>query len=450
MSIKTAITSRIVTSLLSESRQARRRARTEAQRQRRDERHRIDFFHQVDDPYSHLLVQALETVVERYDVEVCLWLVPPPDDWAAPLRPQLNAYSLADARRLARRAGLSFGARALPEREAVRSAQRALAAVMEREPEGGRASSKQLLERAAEIGEALWSGRACETAAGTGNGLDASVERLLARGRARRDEEGHYLGATCLYGGEWTWGIDRLFYLEERLAALGARRPDAPARPVFEPPSILEDPPERAALTNQTLPDLHFFLSFRSPYTYIVSERVQQLATAYGVGLQLRFVLPMVMRGLPVNRTKGFYILRDAAREARRLDVPFGRIADPVGRPTERGYSLLPWAIDEGRGIEYCRSFLTRVWSEGVDAGSRPGMRQIVEAAGLPWNPAREVLESGGTADHGWRKEAAANRSELASYGLWGVPSFRVGDLAVWGQDRLWVLEDEYKRILNN
>jgi hypothetical protein len=24
---------------------------------------------------------------------------------------------------------------------------------------------------------------------------------------------------------------------------------------------------------------------------------------------------------------------------------------------------------------------------------------------------------------------------------LWGVPSFRFGDLATWGQDRLWLVE---------
>jgi 2-hydroxychromene-2-carboxylate isomerase len=30
----------------------------------------------------------------------------------------------------------------------------------------------------------------------------------------------------------------------------------------------------------------------------------------------------------------------------------------------------------------------------------------------------------------------------MLSYEIWGVPSFRVGDVAVWGQDRLWVIED--------
>jgi 2-hydroxychromene-2-carboxylate isomerase len=35
----------------------------------------------------------------------------------------------------------------------------------------------------------------------------------------------------------------------------------------------------------------------------------------------------------------------------------------------------------------------------------------------------------------------------MTNLGLWGVPSFRVGDVAVWGQDRLWVIETELQRL---
>ncbi len=150
----------------------------------------------------------------------------------------------------------------------------------------------------------------------------------------------------------------------------------------------------------------------------------------------------MVMRGLPVKRSKRVYILLDAAREARRNGVPFGPISDPVGKPVERGYSLLPWAIEQGRGIEYFRSFMTLAWSQAVDAGSDRGLKKIVEGAGLDWTEGRGYL-----GDPAWRKEAERNREELFDLGLWGVPSFRVGSVAVWGQDRLWVVEDEYRRL---
>ncbi|MEX1252701.1 MAG: DsbA family protein, partial [Hyphomonas sp.] len=157
--------------------------------------------------------------------------------------------------------------------------------------------------------------------------------------------------------------------------------------------------------------------------------------------LKLRYVLPMVMRGLPVPLIKRRYISMDTAREARRLGVPFGRIADPLGKPVERGYSILPWAREQGRGYEFCQAFLAGVWSQGIDAGSDCGLRKIVEAAGLDWNAARRQLES-----DAWRAEAEANRAEMMSLGVWGVPSFRAGDVITWGQDRLWVIEAELKR----
>ena len=48
-----------------------------------------------------------------------------------------------------------------------------------------------------------------------------------------------------------------------------------------------------------------------------------------------------------------------------------------------------------------------------------------------------------GTED--WREAEAANQAEMLSYDVWGVPSFRLGNTAAWGQDRLWVIEEALK-----
>jgi 2-hydroxychromene-2-carboxylate isomerase len=245
---------------------------------------------------------------------------------------------------------------------------------------------------------------------------------------ARREKLGHYLGGTLYYGGEWYWGLDRLHYLEARLTQLGARK-DGATGPIYQPPTT-------PVSSGNTGAELHWYLSFRSPYTAIVRDRVKTLADTYGAELKLRFVLPMVMRGLPVPPNKKKYIPFDTAREARRLGVPFGRIMDPVGRPVELGYSLLPWAREQGRGYDFANAFLSCVWSEGVDAGSHVGLQKIVERAGLNWGEAKDIL---GNDD--WRREAETNRLEMMERGIWGVPSFRVVDTVTWGQDRLWVIE---------
>ena len=514
MSIKSFASKQFSTHLLGERRRDKARARAERERRRKGEPHRIEFFHQVDDPYSHLLAQALVKLRERYEVEVATWLVEPPEDWAAPARALLESYSLVDARRLAEKAGLIPTSAERPSAESTLSVQRQLAATLTA-PEAPGATAT--LESALAFGKELWETKSNAGQPAEGDGAadarppgsrrgrrrtqcaatedaatDATLQAALRAGTERRAELGHYLGGTCFYGGEWTWGIDRLAYLEERLADLGARRSsgetaartppaaaadqtagapaagapaagtpaagapagrapagDAPAAghsdlvPIYAQPPLLEQRVPVDALEAADLPDLHFFASFRSPYTWISTERAIRLAEAFGVDLRIRFVLPMVMRGLPVKRSKRRYILLDAAREALRNGVPFGPVSDPVGKPVERGYSLLPWAIDQGKGIEYFRSFMTLVWSQAVDAGSDRGLRRIVEAAGLDWAEGRRYL-----GDPAWRAEAERNREELFDLGLWGVPSFRVGDLAVWGQDRLWVVEDEYRRLL--
>jgi 2-hydroxychromene-2-carboxylate isomerase len=272
-------------------------------------------------------------------------------------------------------------------------------------------------------------------------GVDAELRaqapaRDTGQADARLKSLGHYQGAMIHYGGEWYWGLDRLHYLEARLTEIGARRDGAPDAPIFAPPTTPQH-------TGQTTAVLHWYLSFRSPYTAIVAERVEALAKAYGAELRLRFVLPMVMRALPVPPTKRRYIVTDTAREAYRLGVPFGRVSDPVGAPVERGYAVLHWAIAQEHGLDFAKAFLRCVWSEGVDAGSDRGLRRIVDAAGLDWAEAREHIKA-----PDWRAAAETNRAEMMSYGLWGVPSFRVGETAVWGQDRLWVVEDALRAAL--
>ena len=36
-------------------------------------------------------------------------------------------------------------------------------------------------------------------------------------------------------------------------------------------------------------------------------------------------------------------------------------------------------------------------------------------------------------------------QEDLLALGLWGVPSMQVQDVAVWGQDRLWAIEDKLR-----
>ncbi len=337
------------------------------------------------------------------------------------------AYSRKDAQLLAARYGLTFqDALAQPSQINIERVTRVLVAAIEDDHFAAIAGS---------LSTVLWRNAVSDPLPVFVDGMreanSAAVANHLQTSTVLRAKLGHYLGATFFYGGEWYWGIDRLHHLEARLQQLGTQRS------VFQLSMFSPCVDRQEALTLVNSPPIDFYFSLRSPYSAIVAERVFALGRLAGAQIRLRFVLPMVMRGLPLPRAKRNYIVRDAAREAWTRGIPFGRLNDPIGRPTERGLALIPFAERYGKGQDYLLSFMRGVWAEGIDAGSDRGLRKIVERAGLSWDGAVVALK-----DKSWRKTAEDNRVEMSGLGLWGVPSFRVHNTAVWGQDRLWVIED--------
>jgi 2-hydroxychromene-2-carboxylate isomerase len=412
--------------LLGAPRLQRRRDRAERARRARGEPHRVTYFHQPDDPYSVLAAAVLPGLLRRYDIVLEPYVVGPPDDGAAPERARLAAWSRVDAARLARRHGLAFEDRGTaPSPAALRDATERLVEAAD----GGR-----FADAAAAITLDAW--RAPRDAADDTPvpAPSPAAAAHLARAATLRRGLGHYLGATFHYAGEWYWGVDRLHHLERRLQALGAARDGADA--LLCPPDLDTDDgaPEAPRGAPRTV---DFWFSLRSPYSAIVAPRAMRLARRHGATLRLRPLLPMVMRGLPVPPEKRRYIAADAAREARLHGVPFGRLVDPVGRPAERGLAVLARARREGLGEAMLASLMQGIWADGLDAGSDRGLRRMAERAGLAWADCRDAL-----GDPGWRAEAERDRTALFERGLWGVPSFAVGDVAAWGQDRLWTIRD--------
>ena len=393
----------------------------------------VHYFHQVDDPYSHLTALHLQAFQARFQVQLVPHLVPAPDASAAPEQQKLRDWSCLDAARLARSLDLmapDFSQ--LPSAPAVAAAQSAAVKLLSR---------PAWIAELVQLSGALWSGESgLQNEQGPAQASVAARE-ALAHGAALRQRWGHYLGATFYFEGEWYWGVDRLHYLEQRLNEAGLARSATPEPPLVPAPRLKFWPATARAARR---PVIHFYCSFRSPYTYLAAAQVRRLAEHYGAELRLRFVLPMVMRGLPVPLAKRLYILHDNKREADRLGLRFGHVVDPVGEPTERGLALLHKAIGQGKGQALTESFLQGVFADGIDAGSDAGLSIIAARAGLSAGDMASAL-----ADSAWREVAEANRADLFARGLWGVPSFRVDEQPVlWGQDRLWMLEQDLMQAL--
>ncbi|MEM7451174.1 MAG: DsbA family protein [Pseudomonadota bacterium] len=412
----------------------KRRRRAEAERRKRGEPHVVEYFHQLDDPYSHLTAQVLATFAERYDIELRCYLTRATGGKNQPELEKLAVWARRDAALIAPHLGLAFPEQAgtVPDTNHEHLAGRALA----------NKKDAAFIERVEVISRALWSGdEAALIELAEDGGSAADLDAALDRGSAQLAERQHYSGATFYYGGEWYWGVDRLFHLEERLRELGAcKKPDLPF--VAPRPDVDVSDIDASALR------LDFYPSLNSPYTAIVFDRTIALKDACAIEFHHKPVLPMIMRGLPVPLPKAQYLLFDTKREADFEGVPFGNVVMPVGTPTRRAYSLLPWAKSKGRDEALMSALLSHAFAMGVGLHKTSGMRRAVEAAGLDWAEARQVMDS-----DEWKPVVEQSQKEMVDgLGLWGVPCFRVSgpggesDLAIWGQDRLWLVAAEIKR----
>ena len=391
--------SKIMTRLGSAESQQKLWQSREKKRQADGRHHEVLYFHQESDGYSDLAAQTLDKLVARYDITLGVHLVTAETGANTPELELLKLMSYRDAAMISHHYGLDHPTTLSPEQAMV------------------------LQDKM--------------------GGTDGSLQERQSAGNNLRSKLGHYSGAMFYYEGEWYWGVDRLYHLEARLKSLGAdKSPDQP--PLYPRPSNTVNG-DASALT------LEYYPSLRSPYTAVSWEPTMKLAHESGINLEIKPVLPMVMRGVPATRQKGIYIFKDAAREARAQGVIYGKFYDPIGDPVLKGYALYVWAKTTGKGNDLLGSFLNAAFAEGINTNNYHGLRHVVEKAGLDWQEARNHLN-----DTEWHSELEQNRLSMYGFGSWGVPSYHLLDangdsvLAVWGQDRLWLVSRKITDLITN
>ena len=433
MKIKQAITSIISNLITSLTLQNTKRRYFKLRRSLLGQDHEIHFFFQMDDPYSYLASQALEKLIHSYNINVHLHPIGEPDDNAVPERDALIDFSIKDAAKIAHHHHLDFKNNyKLPSAAKRLIALRALCV------------SKDRIVDAQHIAKKFWSDDE-EALLAMPLATEESTLEVLEKNSQYRKKLGHYLSGMFYYDGEWYWGIDRLPYLEERLEKLNLRKSQSNPISNFKKnakPNLEQD------LSHLTV---ECFISIRSPYSYLALPEISDLSETYGIKTIIRPVMPMVMRGLVVPRDKALYIVKDAKRESHRINVPFGKINDPLGQAVLRGYSLYPFSKTKKRDGEYLLEFCRLAWSQGKDMSLEENLKTAIENASLDWHEAQQYLDN-----DDWKETLEINRQQLIKSGLWGVPSFRIIDndnkelFSTWGRDRIWLLTHELQHYSNS
>ena len=186
-------------------------------------------------------------------------------------------------------------------------------------------------------------------------------------------------------------------------------------------------------------PALEFWFEFGSSYSYLSAMRIEDAARAAGVPLLWRpFLLGPVFRSLGwetspfvLQEAKGRYMWRDMEREAARLGLPFRR---PSVFPR---VALLPMrvatlgAAEPWMG-EFCRRVMHQNWVEDRELDTEEAVRDAL--AGLVPDADATIAAALEPAN---KLRLRARTEEAAARGIFGGPSFFVGDELFWGNDRL-------------
>jgi 2-hydroxychromene-2-carboxylate isomerase len=393
-------------------------------------RHVVHVFLQLDDPYSYLLSHYLKVFAEKYKVELRVYLSQALSGEFMPEPGMLAEYAARDSRMLASELEIPFLDHG--DTPAVEHRRALLDFLAEEQDDDDFTETMH-----AALG-VFWRGDIEGAARLVAHSRPEPAETniLIAKNQLLLRKLGHYSSAMMYYSGEWYWGVDRLLYLCARLDTLGARR-DTESAPELQSLSqaMQLNLPAAVPACSRNLPPMDMYHSFRSPYSYIALTRMFDIADAFGIALDIKPVLPMVMRGVSVPRKKLLYIVKDANREARRLGVPFGRVCDPLGEGAKRCIAVFYYAKSQGKEREFVLSAGRGIWSESIDVATDEGMRVVTERCGLFWPDVVNAL-----ADNGWRAAVESNRDDLTELGLWGVPNIIVGNAAFWGQDRDWLI----------
>jgi 2-hydroxychromene-2-carboxylate isomerase len=185
---------------------------------------------------------------------------------------------------------------------------------------------------------------------------------------------------------------------------------------------------------------IDFWYEFASTYSYPAAIRIERLAADAGVTLRWRpFLLGPIFKELGWNDSpfniyaaKGRYMWRDLARVCEADGLP---LKLPPVRFPQNGVKAARLALvgeTDGWTPAFTRAVFAANYAEQKDITDEASLRAILDNLGVDADAALASANAPET------KEALrAQTEEAKTRGLFGAPSFTVGDEIFWGNDRL-------------
>jgi len=187
---------------------------------------------------------------------------------------------------------------------------------------------------------------------------------------------------------------------------------------------------------------IDYYASLNSPWTHLGAARIEALAAQHGASLRIWPVdfgtIFAGSGGLPLPKRspqRQAYRLQELARWREALGIPIH--IQPKHFPAkELPAATCVIAVRETMGdapaIRLAHRVLKACWEDELDAGDEATLARLIEECGLDGRP---VLALG--QEPRWAEMRAADSERALARGVFGAPSYVIGEDIFWGQDRL-------------
>jgi len=187
---------------------------------------------------------------------------------------------------------------------------------------------------------------------------------------------------------------------------------------------------------------IDYYASLNSPWTHLGAARIEALAAKHGATLRIYPVdfgtVFAGSGGLPLPKRapqRQAYRLMELRRWRDFLGVPIN--VEPKFFPSSEALSAsCVIALRETQGnapaIRLAHRVLKAVWQDELNPGDAATLAKLIAEVGLD---ADGVMQLG--AEQRWTERRDADTQAALARGVFGAPSYVIGDEIFWGQDRL-------------
>ncbi len=196
---------------------------------------------------------------------------------------------------------------------------------------------------------------------------------------------------------------------------------------------------------------IDYYASLNSPWTHLGAARIEALAAKHGATLRIWPVdfgtVFAGSGGLPLPKRapqRQAYRLMELRRWRDFLGVPIN--VEPKFFPSSEALSApCVVALRETQGdepaIRLAHRVLKAVWQDELNPGDPATLAKLIAEVGLDADAVMQLGE-----EPRWTERRNADTQAALALGVFGAPSYVIGDEIFWGQDRLDFVERKLAR----